>query len=318
MKLSIIVPVYNIENYIDKCLNSLVKQTMKDFEVIVVNDGSPDNSEKIIKKYEEKYPKIIKYYKKKNGGLSSARNYGIKKARGEYICFLDGDDYVEKTTYKKMYDKISKNNLDMVICDLNYVYDEKCVYFKVSDEEKVNNKRLFLTNFYPVAWNKIFKTEVIKKFEFKSGVWFEDIEFNQKLMPFINKIGYIEEALINYVQRDGSITYRFNNKVWDYLTNFEGIIDFYKENNIYDEYKEELEYSYVRYIYGTFIKQAVRSKDLKIIKKAYVDAVSERKKHFPNYRKNKYFKKNGLFGIYLMTFNKLYIYMLYIKAKLID
>ena len=95
MKVSVIVPVYNTYDYLNKCLDSLVNQSFKDYEIIIVNDGSTDDSEKIIKKYQKKYSNI-KYYYKENGGLSSARNYGIKYANGDYIAFVDSDDYVDK------------------------------------------------------------------------------------------------------------------------------------------------------------------------------------------------------------------------------
>ena len=104
MKVSVIVPVYNVENYLEKCLTSLVNQTLKDIEIIVVNDGSTDNSQKIIDRYEKKYSNV-KAYVKKNGGVSDARNYGINKAKGKYIAFVDGDDYVDEMMYEKMYKK---------------------------------------------------------------------------------------------------------------------------------------------------------------------------------------------------------------------
>lgn len=310
MNLSIIVPVYNIEKYLDKCLNSLVNQTLDNYEVIIINDGATDKSFEIIDKYKNKYPNLIKAYTKENGGLSSARNYGIQKATGKYIAFLDGDDYVCNDTYKKLYDEISSKNLDMVICDLFYTYENNKKTFKVSNKKSLKNNKLFLTNVYPVVWNKIYKTEIIKKFEFKKGILFEDVEFIHRVLPYIKSIGYIKEPLINYVQREGSITYKFNNKIWDYFGNLESIITFYKKENIYDEYKEEITFIYLRYIYGTFIKQAVRSKDLKVVSKAYKDAVSNRKKLFPKYRTNKYLYKKGFHGFYLLTFNKLYVYLL--------
>ena len=123
VKVSVIVPVYNVEKYITKCLNSLVKQTLKDIEIIVVNDGSPDNSQAIIDKFVKKYPKKVKSYIKKNGGLSDARNYGIEKATGEYIAFVDSDDYVEHNMYKEMYEKAKEHDFDIVVCDLKYIYE---------------------------------------------------------------------------------------------------------------------------------------------------------------------------------------------------
>ena len=102
-KLSIIVPVYVVEKFVDKCLNSLVKQSLKEIEVIVVNDGTKDNSQKIIDKYVKKYPDKIKSYIKENGGQGSARNIGIEKARGEYISFVDSDDWLDLDALEKMY-----------------------------------------------------------------------------------------------------------------------------------------------------------------------------------------------------------------------
>ena len=125
IKVSVIVPVYNVEDYIEKCLNSLVNQTLEDIEIIIVNDGSKDNSENIIKSFLSRYPQKIKYLKKENGGLSDARNYGIPYATGEYIAFLDSDDYVELDTYENMYNLAKKENSDMVECNFIWEYPNK-------------------------------------------------------------------------------------------------------------------------------------------------------------------------------------------------
>ena len=124
---SIIVPVYNVEKYIDKCLNSLVNQTLKNIEIIVVNDGTKDNSQKIIDKYTKKYS-FIRSYIKENGGLSSARNYGLKHAKGEYIAFVDSDDFVDKNMFEQMYLYAKNNKYDIVVCDTINVYNDKQSY----------------------------------------------------------------------------------------------------------------------------------------------------------------------------------------------
>ena len=100
---SVIVPVYNVEKYLDKCLDSIVNQTFNNYEIIIINDGAPDNSEAIIKKYLKKYPQKIKYYKKENGGLSDARNMGILKSSGKYLMFVDSDDYIAEDMIEKLY-----------------------------------------------------------------------------------------------------------------------------------------------------------------------------------------------------------------------
>ena len=302
VKVSVIVPVYNVEQYLEKCLDSLVNQTLKDIEIIVVNDGTPDNSQKIIDKYAKKY-KNIKAYIKENGGLSSARNFGIKKANGEYIAFVDSDDYVTKDMYQKMYQKAISGNFDMVVCDLNYVYDNKVVPAYSNIKTDTTNIKKTMLNIYPAAWNKIFKKKLFNNgVEFKNAVWFEDVEFLYRLLPYVKTIGVVHEHFNQYVQREGSITTTVNRKIYHYIDNWNGIIEFYKKNKLYDEYKLELEYCYVRYIYATFIKQASLY-DYIDYQEAVTEAIKNVKKAFPKYRSNKYFYQSFK-GIYLLLFNK--------------
>ena len=124
IKVSVIVPVYNVDKYLRKCLDSLVNQTLKEIEIIVINDGSTDGSQRIIDEYQNTYPDIIRGFIKSNGGLSDARNYGLPFCRGEYIGFVDSDDYVDKRMYELMYTKASEDDSDMVTCDYYMVYGE--------------------------------------------------------------------------------------------------------------------------------------------------------------------------------------------------
>ena len=314
-KVSIIVPVYNVENYLEKCLDSLVNQTLKDIEIIIVNDGSPDNSQEIIDKYAKKY-KNIKAYKKVNGGLSDARNYGLKKATGEYIAFLDSDDYVSTDMYKKMYEKAVSGNFDMVVCDINYVYENseevKIAYSNLKiDTTDIKNAMI---NIYPAAWNKIFKKKLFQNgIEFKKGVWFEDVEFIYRLLPHIKTIGVIHEPFNQYLQRPGSITNSIDKRIYHYIDNWNGIVKYYQENNFYDKYYHELEYSYVRYLYATFVKQASKYNYEDYLKAVDI-AIKNVKNTFPKYRKNKYFYKSAK-GIYLLLFNKHLATLVYKKIN---
>ena len=313
MKVSVIVPVYNVEDYIEKCLDSLVNQTLSDLEIIVVNDGSPDNSEKIIKKYEKKY-KNIKYVVKENGGLSDARNFGLKYAKGEYIAFLDSDDYVTHDMYQMMYIKAKSEDFDMVVCDINYLYPDKTLRVSSGIKDDTEDiKKTYLT-IQPAAWNKIFRRDLFDhKVLFKKGVWFEDVEFIYRLLPYVKKIGVIHEPFNQYVQREGSITSTVNPKIYDYIHNMNGVVDYYKKHKLYDEYKKELEYAYVRYIYATFIRSIVKY-DYNEYKKGVNEAIKNVKEHFPHYRRNKYFYKS-LKGLYLVLFNKLIAKIIYKRSK---
>lgn len=310
VKVSVIVPVYNVEAYLEKCLESLAMQTLKDIEVIVVNDESPDNSEKIIAKYAKKYPHIHGY-KKKNGGVSDARNYGIAKAQGEYIAFVDGDDYVTYDMYEKMYHKAVSGNFDIVVCDLNYVFEDgttKYVSSKI-DHDTTDIKKTYV-NMYPCVWNKIYKKSLFKDdITFKKGVWFEDVDFLYKIFPYVKTIGVIKEAFNQYVQRQGSITKTFDKRLYNYITNFNDLIVFYEEHNLYEKYKSELAYLYVRYLYATFIKQATNF-NIDEYKEAVNAAIKNVKEHFPKYRQNKYFYQSAK-GWYLLIFNRLIAKIIY-------
>ncbi len=319
-KVSVIVPVYNVEKYISKCLESLSNQTLKDIEVIIVNDGSPDNSQVIIDKYVQKFPDIFKSFTNKNEGVSAARNFGIKEATGKYIAFLDSDDYIENDTYEKLYTKAESKKFDLTLCNLKYVYEdgrkEKLHSIKRKDIlNKVDVKKLFI-DFYPVVWNGIYNASLFSDdINFKKGVWFEDVEFLYKIFSRIKSVGYIDDYLINYVQREGSTTSKYNHKLWDYLDNMETIIAFYKKNNIYDEYEKEIEYAVIRYLFATFCKQVTRSHDINVINQAFKDSKSFQLKYFPKYRRNKYFRKINMKNIYLITFNKTYLKFLNMLIK---
>ena len=314
MKVSVIVPVYNVEEYLEKCLNSLVNQTLKELEIIVVNDGTLDNSQKIIDKYVKKYPNKVKSYIKENGGLSSARNYGLKYASGEYIAFVDSDDYVDKNMYKTMYDKAVAEDFDMVVCDLKYIYEKKEVLATSNIKKDIltdEDIKKSMINIYPAAWNKLYNKKLFKNnIRFKEGVWFEDVEFLYRLYPYIKSIGVVNVPLYNYLQRYGAITRTFDKRLFHYIDNWNGIIKFYKDKGFYEEYKKELEYCYVRYLYATFIKRAVNFKDKKMFDESVIAAISNVAKNFPNYRKNKYFYKN-LKGLYCILFNKFIANILY-------
>ena len=193
-EVSVIVPVYNVEKYLERCLNSLVNQTLENIEIIIVNDGTKDNSEEIIKKFMEKYPQKIVYLKKENGGLSDARNYGIPYVKGEYIAFLDSDDYVEKDIYKEMYELAKKENSDMVECDFLWEYPNKV---REDIGQVYNGKKEMLEKVRVVAWNKLIRKSILEKtqIQFPKGLRYEDVEFTYKLIPHLNKVSFLKKNI---------------------------------------------------------------------------------------------------------------------------
>jgi len=303
LKVSVIVPVYNVEKYLEKCLESLVTQTLSDIEIITVDDGSTDDSKKIIKKFTEKYPEKLKYYYKENGGLSSARNFGIPYAHGEYIAFLDSDDYIEPTMYEEMYNTAKKENSDMVECDFIWEYSNKkkydCGIIYNGNKEALEKARV-------VAWNKLIKREIIEKekIEFPYGLRYEDVEFFYKILPRLNKISFVKKYFIHYVQRDNSIVNTQNNKTRDIFKVLDNVINHYKNNNYYEEYKEQLEYTYARLLLCSSLKRMCKISNKKERKEALEDTWNNINSKFPNWKKNKLLKKKNLKNIYMRSVNR--------------
>lgn len=312
-KVSVIVPFYNVEKYIEKCLNSLVNQTLEEIEIILVNDGSKDDSYKIAKEFEQKYPNKIKYYEKPNGGLGDARNFGIQYATGEYIAFLDSDDYIELTAYEEMYEKAKQEDADMVECDFWWEYPNK----KREDigVEYLNQKEMLYKS-RVVAWNKLIKTEIYQKHpeaRFSVGLRYEDVEGFYKILPYIKKTAFVRKCFIHYIQRPGSISNTQNKRNEEIFTVLENVINYYKTNNIYDEFKEELEYIYARYLLCSSFLRIVKIKD-KNIRKELLDRTWENLNfQFPNWKKNTILNKNNnLKNIYIKSINK-YTFKIYSK-----
>ena len=313
-KVSVIVPVYNVEDYVERCLESLLNQTLKDIEIIVVNDGSTDNSETKIKKYLDKYPDKIKYLVKENGGLSDARNFGMLYATGEYIAFLDSDDYVDITLYEKMYKTAMEQNCDYVECNFIWKYDDR---EKKDIGEKYNTKKEMLSKARVVAWNKLIKRDLIEKTEiqFPKGLRYEDVEFFYKLLPYINRFGFVDDCLIYYVQRGNSIVNTQNERTKEIFEVLDNVLNYYKEKNLYEEYKTELEYTYTRLLLCSSLLRMVKIKD-KITRKKLLNLTwNNLNTKFPNWKsnsillsensaKNKYMRSvNGLtFKIYAFIF----------------
>ena len=310
-KVTIIVPFYNVEEYIEKCLNSLVNQTLEDIEIILVNDGSKDNSVKKAKEFQEKCPNKIKYYEKPNGGLGDARNYGINYATGEYIAFLDSDDYVEPTMYEEMYEQAKKENADMVECDFWWEYPNKK---KEDIGLQYSNQKEMLEKARVVAWNKLIKTEIYKNHpdaRFSVGLRYEDVEGFYKILPYINKVAFIRKPLIHYVQRQGSISNTQNKRNEEIFTVLENVINYYKKNNIYEEFKQELEYIYARYLLCSSFLRIVKIKDKDIRKELLNKTWENLNKNFPQWKNNKILNENkSLKNKYIKSVNK-YTFKIY-------
>jgi len=223
---SVIVPIYKVEKYIHRCIDSILNQTYTSLEIILVDDGSPDNCGKIIDKYKVKDNRI-KVIHKKNGGLSDARNAGMKIASGEFIVFVDSDDWLEKNMIELMIQSNRYYRADIVQSAFFYAYENKRLidnrYSSRKDESVLLNKKSLMfelvinekvKNF---AWGKLYKTELIKDIPFKEGVLFEDVFWAHQVMHRVNKFVIIHKPLYNYYQRNDSIVANYSSRNLDIL-----------------------------------------------------------------------------------------------------
>lgn len=290
-KVSIVIPVYKVEKYLRKCLNSIVNQTYQNIEVIVVNDGSPDGCRTIIEEFEKKYPNKVYGFLKENGGLSDARNYGIERASGEYLGFIDSDDYAELTMVEKLVRSALENESDLVVCDLEYVWEdgrkepEQMSGLRFYKDESLK-KRLFLSPLF--AWNKLYKMDFFKKcgLRYPKGLWYEDIPVTVPLFALAKKVSYVDEVLFHYVQRDSSIMGTgYDPRMSHIFKELESVYEFFEENDLLDEYHSELEYLYIEHflVYGAF--RFLRTDHYKEL---LAQSFSLIKKRFPDYKRNKY------------------------------
>lgn len=239
MKVSVIVPVYNTEKYLKNCIDSLLKQNFEDYEIIVINDLSPGNAEEIIKSYNDK--KILYIKNKTNKGIGYNRNLGIKKAKGEYVCFIDSDDYVKEDFISKMYNYSKENNLDLCVCDYVNVDEEgnKLKEFNLSDfcitNYEENNKILCEINLAP--WNKLYKKDMLvkNKIEFSETLKYEDLSFVALSIKNSKKIGKINEQLNYYTIHNNSETTTRDKRVFDIFKQLDIVRNEYKSGKYLDE-----------------------------------------------------------------------------------
>ncbi len=308
-KISVIVPVYNVEMYLQKCLDSLVAQTWKDTEIILIDDGSTDGSSTIVKTMQERYPDNIQYVRTENHGQSHARNVGMEMATGEYIAFVDSDDYVEPTMLEQMVNPLKDFPYEVVCCSTWLEYPDKTVEVKPGVDKTytsmtVEDRKQVLQSMYPVVWNKLYKAEWLRKLpSFKEGVWYEDVLFLYEMLPHLSSIAVVDIPFYHYVQRPQSVTYTYSEKLYDIFTVLDALLAYYKEHDLYTMYQDVLEYEYVRYVYATFIRRLAKAKDKTVFRKGVQFAIEQVHSHFPTYKKNKYIRKIRPKSMYLRWFH---------------
>lgn len=289
VKVSIIVPIFNASKYLIRCIDSMLNQTLKDIEVILINDGSTDESHKIINEYNDVR---IKYYKRKNYGIGNSRNFGIDKANGEFICFIDSDDYINNTFCEEMYNRCTNNNLDMCICDYYHYIENKQEIEKFmlpsSDDTALEDNPRLLIDINLSSCNKMYRKTLFenKKLRFPDNLKYEDISFVTKAMLLSKKIGKIDKPLYYFMVHDDSQITIIDEKTFDIFK----ILDI-----VYDNFKDKIKLrKYLSYLIvnkvTTYIVWQKYQSDRKLKNKFIDEGFEYMKSHIKNYRKSSYFK----------------------------
>lgn len=301
IKISVIVPVYNTSKYLNKCLDSIINQSLKEIEIICVNDGSTDNSLDILKEYQRKDSRII-IINKKNGGLTSARNCGINISRGKYCLNIDSDDFIGEDYLTDVYEIAEKKNLDILITDIIYYRsDSEYIESDLNITEDIiltgNEyiKLFFKENFLGYTWNKLIKTSLYKeyKLQYNENIFlFEDIELILRITYFCKRIGKLNKAYYYYRQGENNGVRKVKLKnFYDLVECFNSLKKFFstKEKWIYDEIKHTKKLFITSEVLSE--KYLIVGEDSKVIKK-YLDEIKNEKYIF-----NKFTSKNKrIFG----------------------
>ncbi len=321
IKVSIIVPVYNVQDYLEKCLDSLVNQTLKEIEIIIVNDGSTDCSQEIIDDFALRFPEKIRSYRKKNGGLSDARNYGLEKASGQFIGFVDSDDYVSPQMYEEMFALAIKQGAQMVVCNLQKVNENGRVTQQLVQipnmQEKIElNKHLSVfSDLSYFACNKLFKSNLFKEKRFKVGVHFEDIQLIPQLLLNCEVIAQTQNYHYQYLERSDSITKTHTERGLDILSAVQDVEVVFAQSRFSAQHQALKDFLILEGVY-TFLAYMAKVKDETLFDKMALELEINRlqwKISTLDLLKYKRFDKNYI--LYLPLKKKLFYLMYFFGLK---
>lgn len=262
-KISVIVPVYNMEKRLEVCLDSLVNQTYKNIEIIIINDGSSDSSFKIMQMYKNNYKNKIIIIDRENMGISFTRNEGIMQSTGYYIGFVDSDDFIELDMYEKMIQKIEKENADVAVCDCVWFTDNSSKYISVVENIinlKQNPKIINELDFGPC--NKVYKKELFSGIVFPCNTKYEDLSTILKICYKAGKIVKLNKGFYHYYNNPNGETKTIDKKIYDIFKILDDILLFFKKENISEQFSDELQYLCINKVF-IYCEISCQSKNVK-------------------------------------------------------
>lgn len=243
-QISIIIPIFLLERYLRQCIDSILAQTFTDFELLLIDDGSPDGCPAICDEYAEKDARI-RVFHKQNGGVTSARNKGLNNANGNWIIYIDGDDWIEPTYVEELYNAAINNEADIAICGFRFVYEDGSSVIEhptIWDDNKQASLNRYIASIWTTACGTIQKSSLYKDNGVQSPkdlTFCEDFHLMVRLCYFANKVVSINRPLYNYRQRSSSIVHSLNDKTWrDELSTYLEIIDFFRNRGELETYKK--------------------------------------------------------------------------------
>ena len=317
-KISIVVAVYNLEKYLPRCLDALVNQTLQEIEILCVDDGSTDSAPQIVDEYAKKYPQKVKAFHKPNGGEFTTRNYGLERAVGEYVTFVDTDDYVEPNWAEKLYHAAKENDADLAVCgferiDLNTgkVVSKDMTTHGYAVKE-ITGKDDFMVAINPAPWNKIYRREKVKDLRFLNFRGFNDMIFLASSYTKIKKVAFVPDVLYHYYLRYDSQIHSVNQQDVD---NFKKYLlelkELYIKENKYEEMKHILDLLAFLHLGVSVMYRASYDKSINM-KKMMKETIAYLNENFPTWRKNpfltfSYSCKKGFKHFALWGVSKMYI-----------
>ncbi len=258
---SVIVPCYNAAGTVEKTLDSLRAQTLRNMEFIVINDGSQDLTLEVLENYAVTHPDFnMHIYSKENEGIAEARNFGLSKVNGEYVGFLDSDDYTDPEMYAVLYRKAKEDDYEMVVSDFWWVNSKGEKREKEGPYEPGPD---MMVKLFAVLWNKIYRMDLIRTVDFKFpyGDRYEDACYLYMLTSQLSHIAFVDQAFVRYVQSDKSITHTNNEEVKNMIDVFERINAYYKSHYLFEKYHDALEYIHVKFFLGNSFLRSSRIPD---------------------------------------------------------
>lgn len=292
-KLTVMIPVYNIEKYLPKCLDSVIYPELSDYEIVIVNDGSTDGSLRICEEYAVRYPELIRVITTENGGLGAARDIGIDNAEGEFIMFLDSDDYLSPDAFPEILEYLNRD-FDMLFFDVRSVNEDgrllRYYHGCALEGEFTLESYPELVFELPSAWNKIYRRSLFtdNDIRYPGRVWFEDMYVTPKLYTAANKMLSVHRPWHNYLQRSGSITNSKNaERNMEIIPAVNSMLEAFRDAGLFEKYHAQLEYAA---LYNQVITSIPRVNLIDRTSEVQIKLFEDFKNKFPDYGNNPYVK----------------------------